>query len=417
MNIKFLMLYKKPGYLPYKTWFTSVVSSFKALPDVLQLDAALTAAKEAFNTAAATLPEAEVKQLLERGLERYPAYRQAKLTLQEQWMIYFQSQLVVLISEALVQSPDTDLSIVVLPEGIFQDYEIAELLAFNPMGADKVSPLFEETVKHFCGIDTDSAALQPFLAFTESNPQVLLFAGSMWWNQLEEDGLGSILYNTAAVFYQGACCFLWDKQFVSSADKLSVEQLNNQWIPARKQMMQESFFDADAIAGPENIRNLTPRNLVSYMDEIMMDYYKSRRALLSNFSKLRNPYQNPFFSIPLPDRNITFSIDICKDSLAYPALDFEKIRPLSAWFAHTQQPVYVVGTAAGEIADRCKEEGPDIQIIIAADISVNTGVHCSGYVCLCDSMNICRVQNAGRVTVNSAPVGPQLFIASEILNL
>lgn len=171
--------------------------------------------------------------------------RCVKQVRQIRWLAWFEDYLYLLLTAATASVSPHYKYIVLLPEFFFVD------IYDNPVPPKTdvrgyVKPFYEDVARYFAGLHTE----YPVHEFIEESlhqnrikdltalyPNMIIFAGTMVWKTKTKravytDGQEVItrrkwkfkkvetdtFFNTAVVFLDGHCQYLWDKQFISSID-------------------------------------------------------------------------------------------------------------------------------------------------------------------------------------------------------
>lgn len=361
----------------YYSWLREVKSNFRALESIRGLEGQV----------------AEFRERKRMSGQRIDMdfYRRLKYQLQQRWMNYYEDKLVDKLEEAMREAAPNCLVVIALPEAVLCDYVTeceAELHGSRESGY--VNPLYEETVRKFLGpsvyggeaaerIISAEDGNKTLLQFTEAHGQVLLFAGTIWWKQWIGGYPKGVIFNSAPVFYQGKCCFMWDKQYISNLDGISRSKLKEQWCEYRINAMPMTGPVALPIPYPNNINEL---------DAELDRYYASENwqnlGILSSLTARYNPAGTPLleFVCQTGDR-LLFGIDICKDNSGFiwdnstgniivdlngaENLDCYPLS-LAEYFAKKASPVNVVMSDGRYSISTGEARKIDISIILANDL-------------------------------------------------
>lgn len=416
IKVKFVLLSQlETGY---RSWYSDVTARFEARAD--------TAAR------AAQISQLRRSKDSERTDVSLIAYRDAKSELQESWFDFYENEL-VLITEKAVSSarrPDVDLYIVVMPEFQIHDYEpnVLKKVRINHYS----NPLYEDTLRSFIDIpllrtkrkrerQSGGIPTKTFINFTKENQDIVVFAGSVWWKQWKAEYPKGLIFNSAVVFYQGACCFMWDKQNLSSIDGLDTVHNNaySQWFVGRYEMMRAEHFPVETIVIPNPMTDSEMKKFGNDMYEATEQYLiKNHRGILSDLTKQFNPLCTSVMAIEITGKGIVqFSLDICLDAKCCPSV---KAMPLSRLFqdfeiTHTTKDSKNPGAF---ISHKVRGEKADIQIVIAAGMR-NPHSYTKQLLCLCDALWPCRVCRAG-TTGSDFPlnnVENEGFLTSDVIDV
>lgn len=359
----------------YSKWETEIRAEFEADKDVIILNQIIEETK---------------KHLLkptedEDSLDAKP-YRNLKIRRQMLWLNFYENELVKKLEEAFLDVTKhhvADLYIVVMPEVLIRDDNYEDKHPYSHY----VNPLYEDVVKAFLGSDdtlkkdgsverlTTNEESRTLIDFTQANPNVIIFAGTIWWKRWHRDYPKGILFNSAPVFYNGKCGFLWDKQYLSAADGVPGDKLLEQWIKYRIDFMPMLQPSAAAQPYPADIRE---------MENWIQNYYDSDQwcgiGLISNLTKKFNPYANPLMAVTLPNQEeLVFGIDICMDDY------YREDKSLSQHFMEYNVPIRIINAQRyGEPLMSQQIEKPDIQIIVANSFGRHRNYFSRSIVCLCD---------------------------------
>lgn len=229
--------------------------------------------------------------------------RCVKQVRQIRWLAWFENFLYLLLTVATATVSPHYKYIVLFPEFFFVD------IYDNPVPPKTkvtgyVKPFYEDVARYFTGLHTESpvhkfieeSLHQSRLAdLTALYPNMIIFAGTMVWKtktkrvvytngqevitqkkrnfkKVETD----TFFNTAVVFSQGRCCYLWDKQFISKVD------------------------------GQGGVKVIHRHETPSLSD---LHYIKSSMSMEMGM-------QTPVLTWTLGEENITFLISVCLDFMA-----------------------------------------------------------------------------------------------------
>lgn len=371
INITYIIL----DTVQYHNWEISIRAHFEARDDIISMN------KNIAETKGRLLKINEADDL-----EISAAYRNLKIRRQLKWLNFYENELVKILESGLNDARrhhSSELYIAVMPEVLIRDDDYESKHPYNHY----VNPLYEEVVEIFLGAEktrkrdgsverynTEKGA-RTLLSFTQSNQDVIVFAGTIWWKQLHRDYPKGILFNSAPVFFNAKCCFLWDKQYLSSSDGVPSGNLLDQWIKYRVDYMPMTQPIMGPASYPEDIRS---------MEECIQNYYDSvdwpEIGIISNLTKQFNPYANPLLAITLPNgERLVFGIDICMDDY------YKEGTSLSQhFFKHN---VFIrIGNSAlhGEPLKADNADKPHIQIIVANSFGRYRNYFSRSTVCLCD---------------------------------
>lgn len=407
----------------YDSWLAGVKEEFRTLGGINDL-------------------KAQVIELKKRKMQKQAIamddYRVLKGYLQQRWMEHFEGKLVDELEEVINRPEvvkENCLIVIVLPEAMISDYEIEN--EQNESGDTKkrtelyVNPLYEETVRKFLGksyLDIDAqentsqggGASKTLLQFTKDHPQVLLFAGTVWWKQWKEGYPKGVIFNSAPVFYKGRCCLLWDKQYISEMDGLSEDNLKNQWIAYRINEMRIAEAGVDAIYK---------------MDPLLDRYYAANKeGILSSLTRGYNMAHTPLLEFVCPSgESLVFGIDICKDNSC---IDVDRskneivlerrIAPepcsLAEYLGKKAAPVNVLKADGSYSVSTGREREIDISVIMAnwlCDIYSSPKYH----ICKADAldegatMSSLTVMQSGRAVTQSLTAwDDKFFLLSNVVS-
>ncbi len=236
------------------------------------------------------------------------AYRNAKAALQLEWIHMLESWTVLLIRRALEKAIKidreknavTDLYLVTLPESYWCDTEPPGRLHIDPAGraiSDYHNPLYETSVADLLFYRTGEGTLSGLSA-----ANIAIFAGTIWWKSTNAAGQDTI-YNTAPVFHNSACQFLWDKQLLSKVDGLGSDAQNrklHKWFDARNTAFSQAGLPAAA-------------NIEQINDNAMKFIQLQRRGFISPLTARLNHHALPQFNLTTASFSLSIGLDICKD--------------------------------------------------------------------------------------------------------
>lgn len=361
----------------YEEWLGEVKSGFRALESVRELEGQVAELRE--------------KKRVSGQRIDMDCYRRLKYQLQQRWMNYYEDKLVVKLEEAMREAASDCLVVIVLPEAVLCDYVTeSETEQHELRGSRYVNPLYEETVRKFLGpspyggqvaerIISEEDGNKTILQFTGMHRQVLLFAGTIWWKQWKTGYPAGVIFNSAPAFYQGKCCFVWDKQYISSIDGLSGNKLKEQWIKYRTDAMPMTGLVALPMPYPENIDQL---------DTMLDRYYASPNwlnlGILSSLTAHYNPAGTPLLEyVCQTGERLLFGLDICKDNSGFICenstgniiFDWNETKnfdcaqlSLADFFAKKASPVNVLMSDGHCSISTGEERKIDISIIVANDL-------------------------------------------------
>lgn len=367
----------------YDAWLQGVRTNFLSIPGVIML------AKEIAEMR-------RQKKAAEGGID-LEIYRNYKYLLQQRWLNYYEDKLVEQLESVVEKAGKEEdcLTVIAMPEALFRDYEVED--GERKRDYNYVNPLYEKTVYNFLGPSMRSTAEwdriiseedgnKTIRQFTAEHPEVIVFAGTVWWKQWKAGYPKGIIFNSAPVFYRGRCCLVWDKQFLSEVDGLKGDNLMEQWIKYRIDYMPMTA----PVMRPQNY----PDN-VEEMDTVLRKYYSSggwqKLGILSSLTACYNPAGTPLLAITWRTGiHLIFGIDICKDAVSIlkdrrdgsMIIDIDKFveergekvweelerQPVSEWFAEHTAPVAVVGTDGCYSLISNRESAADINVIVANDL-------------------------------------------------
>jgi hypothetical protein len=293
----------------YKRWMETVKLNFRALESVRELERRVADLRDQ-------------KRTVEQGVD-LKLYRHYKCELQQRWMNYYEDKLVDELEGAMKQVDPNRLAVIVLPEAMICDYVTEDEAKENGLRArGYVNPLYEETVRKILGpsvsggaaaarIISDEDGNKTLLKFTADHGQALLFAGTVWWKQWNENYPKGIIFNSAPVFYQGRCCFMWDKQFASEVDGLKGINLTEQWIKYRINEMPVASPSAEPVQYPANLEGMDTA-LYRFLGA---DVWR-KRGILSSLTADYNLAGTPLLEIECQTgERLLFGVDICRDNI------------------------------------------------------------------------------------------------------
>lgn len=367
----------------YDVWLQGVQTNFCSIPSVARLAGEIAAMRRQ-------------KRAAEGGID-LEIYRNYKYLLQQRWLNYYEDKLVEQLENVLLEAGTEEdcLMVIAMPEALIRDYEMGD--EEKKRDSDYVNPLYEKTVRNFLGPSMRSTAEpdriiseedgnKTIRQFTAEHPEVIVFAGTVWWKQWKAGYPKGIIFNSAPVFYRGRCCLVWDKQFLSEVDGLKGDNLMEQWIKYRIDFM------------PMTAPVMSPRNYpdnIEEMDTELRKYYSAagwqKLGILSSLTAYYNPAGTPLLAVTWrPGIQLIFGIDICKDAVSIlrdrrdgsMIIDIDRFveergekvwedlerQPVSEWFAEHTAPVAVVGTDGCYSLISNRESAADINVIVANDL-------------------------------------------------
>lgn len=367
----------------YDAWLQGVQENFSSIPSVIELSE--------------EIAELRRQKKAKDGEINLEIYRYYKYLLQQRWLNYYEDKLVEQLEDVVGKAGTNEdcLTVIVMPESLIRDYEVKE--GEKQRDDNYVNPLYEKTVYNFLGPSIRSDAEpdryiseedgnKTIRQFTAEHPEVIVFAGTVWWKQWKAGYPKGVIFNSAPVFYQGRCCLVWDKQFLSEVDGLKGENLMEQWIKYRIDYMPMTAPVMRPRNYPDNVENL---------DTELRKYYSAKGweklGILSSLSACYNPAGTPFLALTWQTGiQLIFGIDICKDAVSvlkdkkYGTMiidideflnngrntvlqDLER-KPVSEWFADYTAPIAVRGMDGSWSIVNNLESAIDINVIVANDL-------------------------------------------------
>lgn len=195
------------------------------------------------------------------------------------------------------------LYLVVFPEGTFSDVERPEKISEKKeINQYYLNPLYMENVEY---IIKDNPTFREL-----SGVDVMICPGSFWWKIKDVDISKEKLFNSAPLFYQGKCIFMWDKQILSAVDgagdprkPFSESKQQQRWANGRI-----AYFEEQLLTG--NKKFISVEDLA---DELVdHDHFIPYLSPLTQEFNLQKNNQVEFY-MPSGERKICMELDICRD--------------------------------------------------------------------------------------------------------
>lgn len=282
---------------------------------------------------------------------RRQAYKASKYQLQDDWINTLEVWTAAQIAKAMqaVKYDPTDancLYVITLPEGYWHDTEPANRVHMDATGSPVYkysNPLYETTTLNLVA----GRQGKPSVLASITRKNLMIFAGTIWWKNTAAPA--DILYNTAPVFHDQKCIFVWEKQLLTKEDGLGQDSANpadklHKWVDERKAVFADAGISGAATA-------VTMKEINDCAEAYMAKVHK---GYLSPLGIRFNPAQLPLFTISTP-ANVSFSIDICADFIS-------------------------------AVSSKLLSSPPDIQIVPASSLSYAhpESYYARKYHCFCD---------------------------------